>query len=113
MHYTGLGFNSDDRGLTGINDRERLSALGVPTSFTNQDIFGDTGNDGQNFTTTADYKLNNRDVLSNALIISHRTSSEASRTGYSELNASRTVMDTYSRLRNDKASSTLCDYDAT
>ncbi len=111
--FTSFGFNSDDRGLTGINDRERLGALGVPTSFTNQDIFGESGNDGQNFTTTADYKVNKRDVLSNALIISHRTSSEDSRTGYSELNASRTVLDSYTRLRNDKASSTLFDYDAT
>ena len=111
--FTSLGINSDDRGITGINDRERLDALHAPMSFTNQDILGQTGNDGQNFTTTVDYKLNKRDVLSNALVISHRTSSEASNSAYTELNATRTLLDQYDRLRNANSKSLMFDYDVT
>jgi ferric enterobactin receptor len=111
--FTSLGINSDDRGITGINDRERLDALHVPMSFTNQDILGQSGNDGQNFTTTVDYKLNKRDVLSNALVISHRTSNEASNSAYTELNATHTLLDEYDRQRNSDARSLMFDYDVT
>ena len=109
--FTSVGFNSDDRGLSGINDREQLHALSNASMFTNQDIVGENGNDGTNLTTTADYKLNKRDVLTNALIVSHRTSSEDSRAAFTELNSSRTLLDQYNRLRNQSSKSLLFDYD--
>jgi ferric enterobactin receptor len=108
--FSSFGFNSDDRGLTGINNREQLNALSTASAFTLQDILGQSGNDGQNFTTTADYKLNKRDVLTNALVISHRTSNEDSRYAYTELNSSRTLLDQYNRLRNSEAKSLMFDY---
>ena len=109
--FSSFGFNSDDRGLTGINNREQLNALSTSSAFTLQDILGQSGNDGQNFTTTADYKLNKRDVLTNALVISHRTGSEASRYAYTELNSSHTLLDQYNRLRNSSSKSLMFDYD--
>lgn len=111
--FTSVGVNSDDRGLTGFNDRELVNASGSPTSYTLQDILGQTRNDGQNFTTSVDYKLNKRDLLSNSLTINHRTGSEATNNGYTDLNATRTLLDKYDRVRNSSSRSLLFDYDVT
>jgi len=108
--FTSYGYNSDDRGLSGINDRERMTALGAPQSFTEQDIVGQNGNGGHNFTTTADYKLNKRDVLTNSLVINRRRNTDESVSSYTELSGSRSVLDQYDRLKDTKSTSLLFDY---
>ncbi|HUQ18364.1 MAG TPA: TonB-dependent receptor [Gemmatimonadaceae bacterium] len=109
--FTSIGFNSDDRGLEGINNREDLHALGTSPMFTNQKLLGETGQDGQNFTTTVDYKINKRDVLTNALVVSHRTGSEGSNAAYTELNPTGALLGQYNRQRNSSSKSMLYDYD--
>jgi ferric enterobactin receptor len=108
--FTSYGYNSDDRSLTGINDREKLDALGNALSFTNQDILGQTGNGGHNLNASADYQLDKRDVLSNSLAINRRTSNEGSVSGYTELDATRSPLSQYDRLRNTDATSLMFDY---
>jgi outer membrane receptor protein involved in Fe transport len=108
--FTSIGFNSDDRGLGGINNRQDLHAIGSIPMFTNQNIFGETGQDGQNFTTTVDYKVNKRDVVTNALVVSHRSGSEGSNAAYTELNTTGGLLGQYNRLRNSSSKSMLYDY---
>ena len=72
------GFNSDDRGIIGLTNREQLDGSGAPLSFTNQLIDGRNSNAGHNFSTNIDYKLNPRDVISNAFSVNSRPA--ASRT---------------------------------
>ncbi|MEO8194274.1 MAG: TonB-dependent receptor [Gemmatimonadales bacterium] len=108
--FTSYGYNSDNRGLTGINDRERYTALSAPLSFTDQDILGESMNNGHNFTTTLDYKVNARDVLSNSLLVNRRNNAEDSRSLYTERDASRSVIDTYDRLRNSDGNALMFDY---
>src|SRR3954470_5647288 len=64
--FGSYGFNSDDRGILGLNDRQRFDLAGSPMSFTNQDIDGRSRNGGHNVTNNIDYKLTDKDVLSNA-----------------------------------------------
>ena len=108
--FTNLGFNSDDRGIVGITDRERFDALSALVSVTEQDLTGQAGNGGQNLNTTVDYKLNARDVLSNALAVNRRRSSDASVSAYTELNGSRAVLDRYNRFRDTDVKSLMFDY---
>lgn len=108
--FTSYGYNSDKRGLTGINDRERYDALRAPISFTEQDILGDTQNAGHNFTTSFDYKINDRDVLTNALLLNRRGNGEDSRIALTELNASRNVLEEYNRLRASDVKAWVLDY---
>jgi outer membrane receptor protein involved in Fe transport len=108
--FTNLGINSDSRAILGINDRERLDALRAPLSYTEQDIDGATGFDGQNLNVSADYKLTPRDVLSNALSLNHRASSDASSSAYTELSGSRLELDRYDRLRGMNSKGLTFDY---
>ena len=68
------GFNADDRAIVGINDRLRYDPIGSPMSYTNQDIDGRTINGGHNFTGNIDYKLTDKDVISNSLNLNRRHS---------------------------------------
>lgn len=108
--FSSLGFYSDDRGIVGINDRERLDALRAPLSITEQDIEGQNANVGQNLTTNVDYKLNPRDVFSNALSINHRHSTDESVSANTELNGSRTLLEKYDRPRDANTKSWMFDY---
>jgi len=107
--FGSYGYNTDDRGLIGINDRERLDASQVPLSFTEQDIAGRTGGGGHNFSNNVDYQINKRDVLSNILSINRRRNSDASLSGYTELDANRSVLDVYDRLRDTRATALVVD----
>ncbi|MEP6730218.1 MAG: TonB-dependent receptor [bacterium] len=109
--FLNIGLNNDDRNVLGINDRERLDALSAPMSFTNQDIATLNGNSGQNLTANMDYKLNARDVFSNALTLQHRSSVDETVSAYEELTGARSLLDQYDRLRNTGASGTFFDYD--
>ena len=109
--FLNLGLNNDDRDVTGINDRERLDALRAPMSFTNQDIASTAGNGGQNLNATVDYKLNPRDVLSNALTLSHRRSTDETIAAYEELTGGHSLLDQYDRTKSTGASGLFFDYD--
>jgi ferric enterobactin receptor len=110
--FTSLGLNNDYRPVFGINDRERLDALQSTVSYTEQDIAGRTGNQGLNLNSTADYRLNARDVITNAININRRRSSDASVSAYSELTGDRTLTDQYDRLRGTDTKGLLLDYTA-
>ncbi|HEX6573416.1 MAG TPA: TonB-dependent receptor, partial [Gemmatimonadaceae bacterium] len=109
--FSSYGYNADDRDITGINDRIRLfSSTGLPSSYTEQDVLGNQTNWGHNFTTTVDYKVNTRDVLTNALNLNFRGFKDNSVATYSELNSSRTLLDYYDRARNTDVNSWMVDY---
>lgn len=110
--FTTVGINTDRRNIVGINDRERYDALRQLQSATDQDIASDATNAGQNLTTTIDYKLNARDVWSNALMFNHRSSGDASISAYSELNGARTLMDRYDRPRDADVKGWMFDYNS-
>ncbi|HET7187988.1 MAG TPA: TonB-dependent receptor [Gemmatimonadaceae bacterium] len=108
--FTNLGVNEDSRAVLGLNDRERLDALRVPLSYTEQDIDGATGFNGQNLNVNADYKLTPRDVLSNSLSLNHRANTDASSSAYTELSGARLELDRYDRLRGAESKGITFDY---
>src|SRR2546423_9862109 len=97
------GFNADDRAIVGINDRQRFSPSGSTVDFQNQDIDGATKNGGHNFTGNIDYKLSDKDVLSNSLTVNRRHSNDAALAGYVDLDANEVFVDRYVMDRNTKA----------
>ncbi len=101
------GFTSDERGLVGINDRTRLN---TPRSYTEQDIRGTNGNGGHNFNAAVDFRLSERDVLSTGLLLNSRGSTEDSNSAYSELDATRILLDEYQRVRDSEQDSRMIDY---
>jgi outer membrane beta-barrel protein/carboxypeptidase family protein/TonB-dependent receptor-like protein len=103
------GFNSDDRGIVGINDRERYDPTGNPMSFTNQDIDGRNKNAGHNISTNVDYKLTEKDVISNALSLNRRHSNDGALAGYEELDANQLFLERYVMDRNTKAKGLVID----
>ena len=108
--FSSYGYNADDRDIDGINNRTRLALSGSPLSFSEQDIFGNQVNAGHNFTTTVDYKVNARDVVTNALTVNIRKFSDNSVATYSELNSTRSLLDYYNRVRDSNVHSWLGDY---
>jgi outer membrane receptor protein involved in Fe transport len=103
------GYNSDRRDVRGVNDRTRLGAERAPLSFTEQDIAGRSGNDGHNLTASLDYRLTSRDVLSASLQANSRGATDGSLSAYSELDASRTLLETYERVRDSEADNRMLD----
>jgi ferric enterobactin receptor len=103
------GYNADDRGIVGLNDRQRFDGTGAPLSYTNQDITGNTTNGGHNFSTNVDYKLTDRDVISNQFSINRRHGFDNSLAGYTDLNAQQVFLDRYDFLRNDKSTGLVFD----
>ena len=108
--FTTAGFNRDARVIVGINDRERYDALRALQSVTAEDIDSDARNAGQNLTTSVDYKLGARDVLSNALTLNRRSSRDVSANPFAELDASGSLVDSYSRPKAGKVSGWMLDY---
>jgi len=103
------GYNADDRGIVGINDRERYDPTGAPMSFTNQDIFGRNNNAGHNVSTNIDYKLTDKDVISNAFSVNKRHSNDGALAGYLELDANQGFLDRYVMDRNTKSKGLVFD----
>jgi outer membrane receptor protein involved in Fe transport len=103
------GFNSDNRDIVGLNDRVRYDATGAPLSYTNQNIDGNNSNAGHNFSTNIDYKLTDRDVISNQFSINRRHGFDNSLAGYTELDAAQAFLDRYDVLRNDKSRGLVFD----
>ena len=108
--FSSYGYNSDKRGMWGINNRERYDALSLPLSFTEQDLDGSNFNSGHNFTTSFDYKLNTRDVLSNSLLFNKRENGEDLRSLYTERDGNRSPLDSYDRIRDRGADAWMMDY---
>ncbi|HEX2206700.1 MAG TPA: TonB-dependent receptor [Longimicrobium sp.] len=108
--FVSYGFNSEDRGQAGINDRTRLGTSRAPLSFTEQDIRGSQGNFGHNFNATLDYRLGRRDVVSNALMLNLRGFDDESLSAYNELDATRILVDAYERVRDSRNDNWMADY---
>ena len=83
--FVNAGIVRDERTVDGINDRERYDAVRNLLSATDQDVNTTMNQRGQNLNATVDYKINARDVLSNALLFNHRGSGDRSMNAYSEL----------------------------
>jgi ferric enterobactin receptor len=105
------GIVSDRRNALGLNDRERYDAANALQSTTAQDILLTPSQRGQNLNATVDYKLSSRDVLSNALLLNHRSSGEASTLTQSLLNGSGSLVDKFVRPREADSKGFMLDYD--
>jgi len=103
------GYTNEERSISGINDRTRLGALRAPLSFTEQEIAGENGNDGHNLSASLDYRLTPRDVLSTALLFNSRGSTDGSLSAYSELDATRILLDEYQRIRDSDQDNRMLD----
>jgi len=108
--FSNLGVFSDKRDVIGINDRLRYDAAKTLFAVTEQDIDGNNGFKGENFSTNVDYKLTARDVWSNAVSFNHRRSTDDSRSDYLELNGARTQTDRYLRPRDNASKGINFDY---
>jgi outer membrane receptor protein involved in Fe transport len=108
--FTSVGLNQDARAIVGINDRERYDALRALTSVTAQDVSSEVDNGRQNFTTSVDYRLTNRDLFSNSITLNRRTGIDESVAAYTELDGSRSMTDRYDRPRNADTRGYLIDY---
>src|SRR5215216_4454754 len=109
--FVSAGLVSDQRNAVGVNDRERYDASNALMSTTAQDILLTPSQKGQNFNATVDYKLSARDVLSNALMLNHRSSGESSTTTHTLLNGSGATVDQYVRPRDVDSKGFMVDYD--
>lgn len=103
------GFNSDDRAVDGLNDRLQFDPAGAPMFYTNQDIAGRTINAGHNFTGNIDYKLTDKDVISNALSLNRRHGNDANLAGYMDLDANEAFVDRYAMDRNAQSRGLVFD----
>jgi outer membrane receptor protein involved in Fe transport len=103
------GFNADDRGIIGINNRQRFAPTGSTLDFQNQDIDGAAKNGGHNFTGNIDYKLTDKDVISNSLTMNRRHSNDAALAGYEDLDATQAFLDRYVMDRNTKGRGLVWD----
>ncbi|HEU4880806.1 MAG TPA: TonB-dependent receptor [Longimicrobium sp.] len=108
--FMSYGFNSDARDQLGVNDRTRLGALRTPLSFTEQDIHGAQGARGHNFNGTLDYRLGERDVLSNALMLNVRGATDEALSDYTELDGTRILLSAYERVRDSQTDNWMGDY---
>src|SRR6202023_2942239 len=103
------GFNADDRSIVGINDRLRFDLTGSPMLYTNQDIDGRNNSAGHNFTGNIDYKLTDKDVISNSLSLNRRHSNDAALAGYVDLDANQAFIDRFVMNRNTKSRGLVFD----
>ena len=108
--FTTYGFNFGQRDIDGINDRLRFDPLDVLLSTTEQDVLGENTFAGHNLNTTIDYKLNDRDVLTNILSFNLRGRDEDSRNAYTELDADGVAFDHYARLQDGEQDGRVLDY---
>jgi ferric enterobactin receptor len=108
--FLSYGFSNDEREQRGINDRTRLGGAQAPVSFTEQDINGSNGNFGHNLNATLDYRLNDRDVVSNGLMLNLRGGTDQSLSAYEELDGTRLLLAAYDRIRDSENDARMIDY---
>ena len=87
-----------------------VESVEVLSAVEEQDIIGDNGFKGENFSTNVDYKLNKTDVLTNAISINHRRSIDDSRNLFLEKNGTGTQTDNSSRPRDNESKGINFDY---
>lgn len=109
--FVSAGVVVDERTNAGVNERQRYDAANALLNVSTQDLLITPTRKGQNFNATVDWKPNKRDVLSNALMLNHRTSGEASLTTQSLLDPSGAMLDQYLRPRQDDSRGLMVDYD--
>ncbi|MBA2671586.1 MAG: TonB-dependent receptor, partial [Gemmatimonadetes bacterium] len=110
--FGNYGYNADERGLSGINDRERYGVGSVPIAITEQDIAGTTLNSGHSLTSSLEYRPNDRDMLFTGFTGNIRSSGELSSSAYSELSGERLLLNRYDRIRDTDASGRMIEYHA-
>jgi outer membrane receptor protein involved in Fe transport len=108
--FTTYGFNWNERQIDGINDRLRFDPLSVLLSATEQDVLGENSNGGHNLSTTIDYRLGEKDILTNILTLNLRNGNDESRTAYTELDADGIPFDSYDRVQDGEREGTALDY---
>lgn len=111
--FSSFGHSNTMRYSTGADDRTRLDASLSPLGGTDQLITASHRNIGDNLTTTAELKLNARDVVSNALTLNRRSDKDVSTTNYLDWTGASTLLDQYDGLRTEPSRGTTIDYDAT
>jgi ferric enterobactin receptor len=110
--FNSFGYNNDGRNVVGINERERYNSLQALTSVTEQDIDGETAFGGKTLTSSADVRLNSRDVLSNSLTLNMRDFTNASLSNFTERDGAMNPTSTYQRLSDSDNEGWLLDYNA-
>jgi outer membrane receptor protein involved in Fe transport len=108
--FLSYGFSSDHRDQVGVNDRTRLGAQRTPLSYTEQDISGSNGNAGHNLNATLDYRLNDRDVVSNALMLNLRGETQESESAYTVMDGTRLLLNAYDRIQDSENDARMIDY---
>jgi ferric enterobactin receptor len=111
--FSTYGYNSARRNTQGIDNRTQYDDALTASAYMNQFISGYQRNAGNNLTTTVEYKLNRRDVLTNAVVVNNNTRADVSTTGYANLDGSGSLLDRYDGLRDQGGRGTLFDYDLT
>jgi ferric enterobactin receptor len=107
--FTTYGYSTDERDVTGINDRTRLGAGGVPIWFTEQDVDGTAVNRGHNASANLEFRFDRRSSLYATTMFNARRSSDESLSVTSELNDSRTIVDLYDRTRATHSKNGMID----
>ena len=108
--FSTYGFSADERSIEGINDRERFDDLSALTSITEQDVLGEMHNDGHNLTSTLDYKLSERDVLTNAVTMNLRGADDETVNDYTELDADGQPIDAYALPKDSETDGLVLEY---
>ncbi|MGH7544480.1 MAG: TonB-dependent receptor domain-containing protein [Gemmatimonadota bacterium] len=107
--FTTYGSHWTERDIVGINDRERREN-GVPVSFTQQDLAGASGWEGHNVSTTLEYRLGERDVVSQGVVLNRRQSTDDQVSVYTVLDGSESVTDRFDRPRDEENDALVLDY---
>ncbi|HET6616749.1 MAG TPA: TonB-dependent receptor, partial [Gemmatimonadota bacterium] len=108
--FSSYGFNSNERNVDGINDRERFDELSDLLSVTEQDFVGDNTDAGHNLSSTIDYRVNDRDVLTNVFSLNRRGSDEQSLSAVTEFDSDQNPIEEYDRLRDAETDGLVLDY---
>jgi ferric enterobactin receptor len=109
--FASAGLVADTRNAIGLNDRDRFDGANTLLSASSQEIAMTPSGKGQNFNLTVDYKVNARDVLSNALVVNRREGGEISTTSQSLFDGSGNVIDQFVRPRTVDQKGWMFDYD--
>lgn len=109
--FASVGIVADSRNAIGLNNRDRFDGANTLLSSSSQDIALTPSNKGQNFNLTVDYRLNKRDVLSNALLVNRRDGGEVSTINQSLFDGSANVVDQFVRPRALDQQGWMFDYD--
>lgn len=111
--FSSYGYTTNERPTKGIDDRTRYDANLAPVTATDQLISSRARDGGHNLTTTAEYRLNARDLVTSSIVVNSRTQRDASTTLYTDWTGTGSLLDRYDGLRDQGGSGSTFDYDAT